>query len=105
MAKKPAKNNADASGLGYSVHDFQYPKRDPNITPATFGIYDNPAMLNRQAMTPTISGVTIGQAGLGASGAVNPATINRLVLARRSQRRGHRLSLLPRFFLLRSSSR
>ena len=76
MAKKPAKNNADASGLGYSVHDFQYPKRDPNITPATFGIYDNPAILNRQAMTPTISGVAIGQAGLGASGTVNPATIN-----------------------------
>lgn len=76
MAKKPAKNNADASGLGYSVHDFRYPTRDKNITPASFGIYDNPAMLNQMQMTPTMSGVPLGQVGLGASGTINPATVN-----------------------------
>lgn len=77
MAKKPPKNNADASGLGYSIHDFQYPKRDPNITPASFGIYDNPAYLQNTAkMIPTISGVPLGQPGLGAVGTINPATVN-----------------------------
>jgi len=29
----------DLTGLGWSAYDFIYPERDPNITPATFGIY------------------------------------------------------------------
>lgn len=75
---KPNKNNPDRSGLGYTAHDFKYPKRDPNITPATFGIYDNPSVLNAQQpmMTPTMSGIPIGQPGLGASGTLNPGTAN-----------------------------
>ena len=74
MAKK--NTNKNISGLGYSSRDFVYPEHDPKVTPASFGIYATPENLSRATMTPTISGIPLGQVGLGASGTINTATTN-----------------------------